>query len=53
MKSILEGVKGTEIIDDSVCLKSALKEEQLSELDCLAEKIVLSIKESEKILQTV
>jgi flavorubredoxin len=43
MKSILEGVKGTEIIDDSVCLKSALKEEQLSELDCLADKMVSSI----------
>ena len=43
MKTILEGLKGTEIIDDSVCLKSALKEEQLSELDCLADKMVSSI----------
>ena len=53
MKTILEALKGTEIIDDSICIKSALKEEQLSELDCLADKIVLSIKESEKVLQTV
>ncbi len=53
MKSILEKIKGTEIIDESVCIKSALKEEQLSELECLADKIVLSIKESEKVLQTV
>ena len=53
MKTILEGLKGTEIIDESICIKSALKEEQLSELDCLADKIALSIKESEKVLQTV
>ena len=53
MRTILEGIKGTEIIDDSICIKSALKEEQLSELDCLADKIVSSLKESEKILQTV
>ena len=53
MKTILEGIKGTEIIDNSICLKSTLKEEQLSELDCLADKIVLSVKESEKVLQTV
>ena len=44
MKTILEGLKGTEIIDDSVCIKSALKEEQLAELDCLADKIVSSLK---------
>ena len=53
MKTILENLKGTEIIDDSVCIKSALKEEQLAELDCLADKVVLSLKESEKVLQTV
>ena len=53
MKTILEGLKGTEIIDESICIKSALKEEQLYELDCLADKIALSIKESEKVLQTV
>jgi len=53
MKNILETLKGTEIIDESICIKSALKEEQLSELECLAEKIALSIRESDKILQTV
>lgn len=44
MKSILETLKGIEIIDDSICIKSALKEEQLTELDCLTDKIVNSIK---------
>ena len=43
MRTILEELKGTEIIDDSVCIKSALKEEQLSELDCLADKIIDSL----------
>ena len=43
MKTILEGLRGTEIIDESVCIKSALKEEQLAELDCLADKIVNSL----------
>ena len=53
MKTIIEDIKGTEIIDESVCIKSTLKEEQLQDLDSLAEKIVLSIKESEKVLQVV
>ncbi len=43
MKTILENIKGTEIIDESVCLKSTLKEEQLAELDLLADKIVNSL----------
>jgi hypothetical protein len=43
MKTILENLKGTEIIDESICIKSALKEEQLDELDVLADKIVQSI----------
>ena len=43
MKTILEGLKGIEIIDDSICIKSALKEEQLAELDCLADKMVSSL----------
>ncbi len=43
MKTILETLKGTEIIDESICIKSALKEEQLDELDVLADKIVQSI----------
>ncbi len=44
MKAILENLKGTEIIDESVCIKSALKEEQLSELDSVADKIISSLK---------
>ncbi len=43
MKTILENLKGTEIIDESVCIKSALKEEQLSELDSVADKMVSSL----------
>lgn len=45
MRTLLEGLKGTEIIDESVCIKSSLKEEQLAELDCLADKIVGSLKQ--------
>ena len=43
MKAILEGLKGIEIIDESICLKSTLKEEQLVELDVLADKVVKSL----------
>lgn len=43
MKTIIEGLKGTVIIDESVCIKSALKEEQLAELDAVVEKIVNSL----------
>lgn len=43
MKSILEKLSGTEIVDDSVCIKSTLKEEQLDELESLADKIVNSL----------
>ena len=45
MKTILEGLKGTEIIDESICIKSALKEDQLAELDNLADKIVTDIRQ--------
>ena len=45
MKTLLENLKGTDIIDDTLCIKSALKEEQLKELDCLADKVVISINE--------
>ena len=44
MKNILEPLKGTEIIDESICIKSALKEEQLELLDNVADKIVGSLK---------
>ena len=43
MKGILEKLSGTEIVDDSVCIKSTLKEEQLDELESLADKIVNSL----------
>ena len=43
MKTILENLKGTKIIDESICIKSALKEEQLAELDNLADKMVSSL----------
>ena len=43
MKAILEKLPGTEIIDDSLCIKSTLKEAQLDELECLADKIKNSL----------
>ena len=43
MKTIFEGLKGIEIIDESICIKSTLKEEQLAELDALADKMVSSL----------
>lgn len=43
MKTLLEGLKGTEIIDESICIKSTLKENQLAELDVVADKIVNSL----------
>ena len=43
MRKIFESLKNIEIIDDSVCIKSTLKEEQLSELECLADKMVSSL----------
>ena len=43
MKTMLEGLKGVEVIDESLCVTSTLKEEQLSELDIIADKISESI----------
>lgn len=43
MKSILEKIQGTEIIDASLCIKSSLKEENLNELECIADKIAESL----------
>lgn len=43
MKAILEKIPNTEILDDSICIKSTLKEEQLKELESLAEKIAKSL----------
>ena len=43
MKALLEGLKGTEIIDESLCIKSTLKEEQLEDLDRISDIIVNSL----------
>ena len=44
MREILEKVKGSEILNDSICIKSTLKEEQLKELD----NVVITIENSLK-----
>ena len=44
MREILEKIKGSEILNDSICIKSTLKKEQLAELDNVAEVIVESLK---------
>ncbi len=44
MKTILEKIPNIEFLDESLCIKSTLKENQLDELECLADKIVDSIK---------
>ena len=43
MKTILEPLKGTEIVDESICIKSTLKEEQLSEINIVTDKIIDSL----------
>ena len=43
MREILEKIKGTEFIDDTMCIKSTIKQEQYSLLDNMADKIVESI----------
>jgi len=43
MKIILEKIPNTEFLDESLCIKSTLKEEQLSELECIADKIINSL----------
>ncbi|MDO5445300.1 MAG: flavin reductase [Eubacteriales bacterium] len=43
MKAALEKLKGTEFISDTVSIKSALKEDQLSQLDALADAIAADI----------
>ena len=44
MKTMLEKLSGTEFIDEYLCIKSALKENQLDELECIADKIINSLK---------
>ena len=43
MREILEKVKGSEILNDSICIKSTLKEEQLAELDYVVDVVVKSL----------
>ena len=43
MRALIEKSKGTEIIDESLCIKSTLKETQLNELDEIADKIFNSL----------
>ena len=45
MREILEKVKGSEILNDSICIKSTLKEEQLAELDDVVDIVVKSLSE--------
>ena len=43
VKEILEKLKGSEILDDSICIKSTLKEEQIAELDNVVNTIAKSL----------
>ena len=43
IKEILEKLKGTEILDDSICIKSTLKEEQIAELDNVVNTIAKTL----------
>ena len=43
IREILEKLKGTEILDDSICIRSTLKEEQIAELDNVVNTIVKSL----------
>ena len=43
IKEILEKLKGTEILDDSICIKSTLKEEQIAELNNVVNTIAKSL----------
>lgn len=43
MKEIIEKLKGSEILDDSICIKSTLKEEQFEQLDNVVNTIVKSL----------
>lgn len=43
MKEIVEKIKGSEVLDDSICIKSTLKKEQLVQLDNVVNTIVKSL----------
>ena len=42
IKEILEKLKGTEILDDSICIRSTLKEDQIADLDNVVNTMVKS-----------
>ena len=44
MKDILAGMKNVEILEQSVSIKSSLKEEQMAEVEALAQAIAESVK---------
>ena len=44
MRGMLEGVKGTEFIGENISLRSALKENQLDDMDALADAIAADIR---------
>ena len=44
MKEIFEGMKNINLLEESVTVKSAVKEEQDAQLEALAERIVASMK---------
>lgn len=44
MRGMLEGVKGTEFIGENISLRSALKENQLGDMDALADAIAADIR---------
>lgn len=43
IRAMLEKLKGSEILDDSICIKSTIKEEQLAELDNVVNTIAKSL----------
>ena len=43
VKELLESIKGSEILDDTLCVNSALKEEQLRDLEKISNLLVESI----------
>lgn len=45
MKTILQGLKGVEILDESLCIHSSLKEEQMADLERISDSIIKSINE--------
>ncbi|MBE7703094.1 MAG: FprA family A-type flavoprotein [Cyanobacteria bacterium SIG28] len=44
VRELIESIKGSEIIDDSICITSSLKEEQITEIERVADLLVNSLK---------